>query len=115
MYDNSEVDTQGRLLKKSWIVRKNDSCVRKLVLSLLGLEAEVPGVFPNPHGMDGHGSEHHQAMGYLCRLLRQFCGAWWLWLVTLGLACRRGPRGLLMKVTEKEKYALGSLAEGHRG
>lgn len=53
-------------------------------------------------------------MGYLCRLLRQFRGAWWLWLVTLGLACRRGPRGLLMKVAGKEKYALGSLGEGHK-
>lgn len=53
-------------------------------------------------------------MGYLCQLLGQFCWAWWLWLVTLGLACRRGPRGLLMEVAEKEKYALGSLGEGHK-
>lgn len=65
--------------------------------------------------MDGRGSEHHQTTGYLCRLLRQFRWAWWLWLVTLGLACRRGPCDLLMKVAEKEKYALGSLGEGHGG
>lgn len=54
-------------------------------------------------------------MGCLCQLLGQLRWAWGLWLVTLGLACRRGPRGLLMKVAEKEKYALGSLGEGHRG
>ena len=55
-------------------------------------------------------------MGDLCRLLRQFIGwTWWLRLIALGLACRRGPRGLLMKMAENEKYVLRGLGEGHRG
>lgn len=54
--------------------------------------------------MDSGGLEHEQATGGLGGLLRQFAGwTWWLWLVTLGLACRRGPRGLLMKVAVNEE------------